>query len=102
MSKVMQDLQRILQRELALLQALHFDALVELPCYQTSEEVLDGKTIEINKYHEVLGGEVHRIVVQVIRRSFGGMTATVLANGFDVDLFNNVRALDERDLYDFT
>jgi hypothetical protein len=77
----------------------------ELQLLQSSSTEIvqwDGTDIKLTVYRDSLDNGRHRVVVQGVRERWGGMTAKVVAKGFEVASDGVKRTLEPEELYDFT
>jgi hypothetical protein len=63
---------------------------------------LDGADIRVTVYRDSFDNGRHRVVVQGVRERWGGITAKVIAKGFEVASDGAKRVLGPEELYDFT
>ena len=75
--------------------------LLALP--ECKEEVItvDGKDVTLCTIHKMKDGK-HRFVLQAIRERWGGITAKVVARGFEIESGKQLRTLTPEELYDYT
>lgn len=73
-----------------------------LPTSSTEVVQLDSKDIKLTVYHNSMENDTHRVVVQGVCERWGGMTAKVVAKGFEFASDGTKRTLEPEELYDFT
>ena len=75
--------------------------LLALP--ECKEDVIkvDGNDVKLFTIHEMKDGK-HRFVLQATRQRWGGITAKVVARGFEIESDKQLRTLTPEELYDFT
>jgi len=78
----------------------HIDLRV-LPNCVTETLLVDGKDTKLTTYHNILESGIHRFVIQGIQQRWGGITAKVIAKGFDLDIHGTYRTLPPEELYDY-
>jgi hypothetical protein len=49
-----------------------------------------------------LDGGKHRLIIQAIRERWGGITAKVIASGYELSDIGSARKLRAEELYDYT
>lgn len=76
--------------------------LVSLPASSTEILQMDGKDIKLTVYLDSLGDGRYRVVVQGVQERWAGITAKVIAKGFEVASDGTKRVLEPKELYDFT
>jgi hypothetical protein len=95
-------LEAIIEERIESLRGRAFTDLVSLPECTTEIVNVDDKDVKVTTFHEILEDGKHRIVVQGIRERWAGITAKVLAMGFEFVKDGVRRTLTPEDLYDFT
>jgi hypothetical protein len=78
------------------------DRLRSLPACVEEEAVVDGEKVKVTTYHKALEGGKHRLIIQAIRERWGGITAKVIASGYELSDIESPRKLGAEELYDFT
>jgi hypothetical protein len=96
---IMKELAEARMREIL---SLSFAEICELPDYFRETHVVDGKTFNIDTYHDRLSNGNHKIVVQGAQKHAGGMFASVIAIGCEILEGGTARRLREDELYDYT
>jgi hypothetical protein len=68
-----------------------------------SEEAIgiDASEIKLSTFHQIVDGK-HRVVVQGAAERWGGITAKVVAKGFEITTAQSSRDLRPDELYDFS
>jgi hypothetical protein len=92
----------LVQQRLKALLACPLEALLGLPECVEEELMLDGQKVKLTTFHETLEGSKHRLIVQAVRRRWGGITAKVIAGGYELSETALPRELLASELYDFT
>lgn len=78
------------------------DTLHSIPKCVEEEVVFDGKKTKVTTYHETLEDGKHRVIIQTIQARWGGMTAKVIASGYELSDTGIPRKLRADELYDYT
>jgi hypothetical protein len=97
----METMEELVERRVADLRNERPAALLALPECKEELVKLDGKDVQLFTIHEVVKDK-HRFVLQATRRRWGGITAKVVARGFEFTGDKEVRVLTPEELYDFT
>ena len=101
-----QQMQEMIEQRLAAVRAMVERSLQLLPVapefpVSTEDVEVDGLPAKIHVYHSSDGG-FHQIVVQGYRPSATGITALVMAEGFQWDSAGVIREMRPDELYDYT
>lgn len=80
------------RERLNILSAKTFTELTGIPSQSSEEIVLQGATLTVSVWHDVLASQDHRIVVQVYKPGLLGI-GYMHADGFVVNIHNEKRAL---------
>jgi hypothetical protein len=96
------NMEELIEQRLNAILAEPLDKLRSLPECVEEELILDGKKIKVTTYHETLEGGKHRLIIQAIRQRWGGITAKVIATGYELSDAGNPRKLRAEELYDYT
>jgi hypothetical protein len=95
-------MEALVHRELEELRALSLEQICALPASKAEQVQIDGKDVTVGIWHDVLPAGAHRVVVQAIKERWGGITAKVIAQGFELSSDTSLRTLTPEELYDFT
>jgi hypothetical protein len=93
------ELERIVEARESLLRLLTEEQIRTLPGSSTERIAVDNKGGVLTVYHHLIAGR-HCVVVQGVLERWGGITAKVVARGFEAG--GTYRALTEEELYDYT
>ena len=96
------SIETLLEQRLATLRGRPIADLLALPKLEKELVKIGGKEVQLFTFHETSADRRHRFILQAIRRSWGGITAKVLAQGFGVSNDQSLRMLEPEELYDFT
>jgi hypothetical protein len=92
----------LVHKKLEELRVLGWEQICALPASKVEQVHIDGKDITVCVWHDVLPTGAHRVVVQAIKERWGGITAKVIARGFELSSNRSLRTLTPEELYDFT
>ena len=76
--------------------------LLLLPKLAEKTVKVQGKEVRLCTLHETVETGNHRFVVQGAQERWGGITAKVVAQGFEIASDQSLRTLSQEELYDFT
>jgi hypothetical protein len=94
-------MEELVERRIADLRNEHPAELLALPECKEELVKVDGKDVQLFTIHEVVKDK-HRFVLQATRPRWGGITAKVVARGFEFAGDKEIRVLTPEELYDFT
>jgi hypothetical protein len=94
-------IEEIVRRRVEALLEKDVSGLRALPSSSTESVQAGKKEIKVTTYRDRVDTGSDRVVVQAIRERWGGMTARVVAMGFEVSRSGEKRSLDQEELYDF-
>lgn len=95
-------MEELIEQRLNALLSEPFDNLRLLPKSREEDLVLEGKKIKVTTFHEGLEAGKHRVVIQAIRERLGGITAKVVASGYEISGLGDRRKLTAEELYEYT
>ena len=78
------------------------DEIRMLPDFTTDETAFEGRIVKLTTYHEILEGDVHRVIVQATRPAWRGLIQEVIAEGYEVSGAGSPRRLKPEELYTYT
>lgn len=93
------ELERIVEARESSLRLLTEEQVRALPDSTTEKITVDDKGGMLTVYHHLISGR-HCVVVQGVIERWGGITAKVIARGFESG--DTRRSLTEEELYDYT
>lgn len=76
--------------------------LLQLPRLMEKTVGVQGKKVRLYIHHEITENGNERFIVQGVQDRLGGITAKVVAKGFEIVSDKSLRTLDPEELYDFT
>jgi hypothetical protein len=95
-------MEELVDERLQAILAQPFETLATVPECVEEQLSVNGKPVKLTTYHQVLEMGAHRLIVQAIRERWGGVTAKVVARGYEVSAGRGHRKLSEEELYDYT
>jgi hypothetical protein len=95
-------IEALVEQHLAGLRRKPIADLVLLP--KLAEEIVEvhEKKVRLCTFHETVEAKRHRFIVQGVQERWGGITAKIVAQGFEIASDQSLRALSQEELYDFT
>ena len=97
-----QALESLVEERLATLRSKSVAELLRFPKVAEETIRLNGKEVQVFTIHETSDAGLHRVVLQAIRRRWWGITAKVVAHGFEIAVDQSFRPLTREELYSFT
>lgn len=92
----------IVERRVAGLRSKPVADLLMLPKLAEETVEIEGKEVRLCIFHEMAKTGNHLFVVQGIRQRWGGVTAKIVVQGFEIANDESMRTLSQEELYDFT
>ena len=96
------NIESLIEQRLSGLRSKSVADLLTLPECKEDGVKVDGKDVKLFTIHQILEDGKHRVVLQAIRERWGGMTAKVVAQGFEIGSDKQLRTFTPEELYDFT
>lgn len=95
------NMEELIEQRLNAMLTEPLDRVRSLPECVEEEVTFEGKKIKVTTYHESLEGGKHRVIVQAIRERWGGITAKVIASGYELSDKGRPRKLSAEELYEY-
>ena len=92
----------LVEQHLAELRSKPITDLLVLPKLAEKTVQVQGKEVRLCTYHETAESGSHRFIVQGTQERWGGITAKVVVQGFEIASDESLRTLSQEELYEFT
>jgi len=95
-------IETLVEEYLAQLRSEPIADLLRLPKLMEKTLDMQGKKVRLYVHHEITENGNERFIVQGVQERLGGITAKVVAQGFEIASDKLLRTLSQEELYDFT
>ena len=92
----------LVEQHLVELRSKPITDLLVLPKLTEETAKVQEREVRLSTYHETVETGSHRFIVQGTQERWGGITAKVVAQGFEIASDRSLRTLSQEELYEFT